>query len=257
MYQRRKSHFHGTCKYFGRIAALAAIAASPAFAEPENPYGGGSRIPHERETIDRGPHQTRMILKDFARCNVKAHRDDVRKYLLEDLGQAETAKLREKALSVSCLESEMGPGDLRLRLTGVSLQGALAEQMLSVDGLLSRPLDVAAIAPLHHSDLSPDDLKKLDAPAQAESLAQAYVFRFGECVIRADIAGSDALLRSEPDSDAESAAFGQLMPAFRSCVEVNHTLAGDKIEIRGTIAYNYYRLASAPRVPAPIAAAKN
>jgi len=64
------------------------------------------------------------------------------------------------------------------------------------------------------------------------------------------------LINSEPDSAAEGAAFGKLMPAFRSCVEVNRTLTGDKIEIRGAIAYNYYRLASAPRVPAPTVAAK-
>lgn len=237
--------------------ALGAAAASPAFAEPENPYGGGSRIPHERQTIDRGHHQTRLILKDFAQCNVKAHRDDVRKYLLEDVGQAETAKLRQKALSFSCLEKEIGPDDLQLRFTGVSLQGSLAEQMLAAEGLLSRPLDVTAIAPLHYSELSPEELDKLDATSRAETLAQDYVFRFGECVVRADVGGSAALLRTEPDSDAESGAFGQLMPAFRSCVEANRTLTGDKIEIRETIAYNYYRLASAPRVPAPITAAKN
>lgn len=255
MYKRSKSQFR-TCRSFGCFAALAAVAASPALAAPENPYGGGSRFPQQRETIDRGAHQTRMILKEFARCSVKAHPNDVRRYLLDDVGQAETAILRDRALSLSCLDREIGQSDLQLRLTGVSLQGALAEQMLSADALLSRPLDVAAIAPLRHPDLNPDALKKLDATARAESLAQEYVFRFGECVVRAGVAGSAALLRSEPDSDAENAAFGQLMPAFRSCVEVNHTLSADKIEIRGTIAYNYYRLASAPPAPAPTTAAK-
>ncbi len=129
--------------------------------------------------------------------------------------------------------------------------------MLGIDGLLSRPLDVAAIAPLHHSELSPEQVKKLDASALQQSLAEQYLFRFGECVVRADAAGSAALLRSEPDSDAESAAFNQLMPAFGSCVEMNRKLTGDKIEMRGTVAYNYYRLASAPRMSPPIATGKN
>jgi hypothetical protein len=234
---------------------VAALAASSVIAAPENPYGGGSRIPHQPETIDRGHHQTRLILKAFARCNVKARHDAVRKYLLEDVGQTETAKLREKAISASCLAGEIGSDDLQVRFTGVSLQGSLAEQMLSVDGLLS-PFDVASVAQLHHSDLDPKELKNMDSAARAESLAQAYVFRFGECVVRADVAGSTALLGSDQDSDAENAAFGQLMPAFRSCVEANRTLTGDKIEIRGTIAYNYYRLVSAPRAPTGIAAVK-
>jgi len=239
-------------KSLGCIAALAAVAASQAVAAPENPYGGGTRIPHNSETIDRGHHQTRLILRDFARCNVKAHHDDVRNYLLEDAGETETGKLREKALTFSCLDSAVGPDDLQFRMTGVSLQGSLAEQMLSVDGLLSRPLDVAAIAPLHHPDMNPDELKKLDADARAETLAELYVFRFGECVVRANVAGTAALLKTDPDSDAETAAFTALMPAFSSCVEANRTLTGDKIEIRGTIAFNYYRLASAPHVPTAV-----
>lgn len=251
MFERKKSGPHGILKMLAAIAVLAAVTASQALAAPQNPYGGGSRIPQSPETIDRGHHQTRLILKDFARCNVKAHHEDVRNYLLEDVGEAETAKLRRKALTYNCLDSAIGPDDLQMSLTGVSLQGSLAEQMLSVDGLLSRPLDVGFIAPLHHSDLNPDDLKKLDADARAQSIAQAYVFRFGECVVRADAAGSAALLKTEADSVAENAAFNKLMPAFRSCVETNRTLTGDKIEIRGTIAYNYYRLAFAPRVPAP------
>lgn len=235
---------------------MGAIATSPAVAAPENPYGGGTRLPQEVEHIDRGHHQTRMILRDFARCDVKAHRDAVRKYLLDDGGKEETAKLREKALSFSCLGGEIGSDDLQVRFTGLSLQGSLAEQMLPLDGLLSRSLDVAAIAPLHHSGVTPDELKKLDAAGRNETLAQDYVFRFGECVIRADVADSEALLRSEPDSDAENAAFGQLMPAFRSCVEANRKLTADKIEIRSSIAYNYYRLASAPRAPTTAASAQ-
>lgn len=247
--ERRMRHPRSLCRFFGAIAAAAGIATSPAVAAPENPYGGGTRIPQEVERIDRGHHQTRMILRDFARCNIKAHRDAVRKYLLEDVGQKETAKLREKALSFSCLDGEIGPDDLQVRFTGPSLQGSLAEEMLPADGFLSRPLDVAVIAPLHHSSLTAEELKKLDAAGRTESLAQEYVFRFGECVIRADVADSESLLRSEPDSDAENAAFGRLMPAFRSCVEANRTLTADKIEIRGSIAYNYYRLASVSRSP--------
>ena len=255
MYKRRKSQSGRILATFASIA-VAAVAASPCIAAPENPYGGGSRIPHEAETIDRGHHQTRMILQDFARCNVKGHAADVRKYLLEDVGEAQTAKLREKAVSFSCLNGAIGPDDLQVRLTGLSLQGALAEQMLKKDGLMSSPLDAATIAPLQHSELSADDLKKLNGALREEALAQEYVFRFGECVVRADAADSAALINSEPDSAAEGAAFANLMPAFRSCVEVNRTLTGDKIEIRGAIAYNYYRLASAPRVPTPTVAAK-
>ena len=256
VYQHKRSDFRNIWRRFAGTAALAAIATSAAWATPENPYAGGSRLPHETQTIDRGAHETRRILKEFAQCNVKAHRDDVRRYLLEDVGEAEEAILRDRAVDASCLDREVGDSDLQFRLTGVSLQGALAEQMLSAEGLLSRPLDVAAIAPLRHPDRTPEELKKLDAAARAQTLALDYVFRFGECVVRANPAASAALLRSEPDSAAENAAFGDLMPAFRSCVELNRTLTADKIEIRGAVAYNYYRLASAPRLPTPISATK-
>ncbi len=87
MQQRKKFHFRRLCKRIGSIAVLGAVVTSPALGEPENPYGGGTRLPQQVQTIDRGHHQTRMILKDFAQCNVKAHRDDVRDYLLKDVGQ--------------------------------------------------------------------------------------------------------------------------------------------------------------------------
>lgn len=236
------------------VVSLSVGFAAAAVAQ-ENPYGGGTRLPQRPETIDRGVHEARVVLQQFARCTVKARADDVQKYLLADVPQKEIAKLREKVLETNCIQAAIGPDDVALTLIGLTLQGALAEEMLTKQGLLAQPIDVRAVAPLHHSDLDPDDLKKADASGRERMLAEDYLFRFGECVVRADVSGSYALLRTQVDSSDEAAAFGRLMPAFGGCVERNRKLTGDKIAIRATIAYNYYRLGSAPRVPTPASAA--
>jgi hypothetical protein len=238
------------------VAAAAVLGSSaPALAQ-ENPYGGGTRLPQRPETIDRGFHEARAVLEQFAHCTVKARPDDVRKYLLEDVPQKEIDKLREKVLGTNCIQGAIGPDDVALSVVGLTLQGALAEEMLARDGLLAQPINVAAVPALHHSDIDPDELKKADPRQQQRMAAEDYLFRFGECVVRADIADSTALLRTPVDSSDEPAAFGRLMPAFAGCVERNRTLTGDKIAIRAAIAYNYYRLASA-RVPASAVTAAN
>jgi hypothetical protein len=238
-------------------ALVAAIVTSPALAAPENPYGGGTRIPQHAETIDRGFHESRVVLQQFAHCTMRNHADDVQKYLLEDLDERETGKLREKILNGNCLVGAIGPDDVELHLIGLTLQGSLAEEMLAREGLLSQPIDVVAVAPLHHSAITAESLRNADADAKRMMIAQDYLFRFGECVVRANVPDTYALLKSKVDSPDETAAFTRLMPAFGSCVEKNRTLTGDKTAIRAAIAYNYYKLAKAPRVPSPMTAAKN
>lgn len=237
--------------------AWALLTTSPAMSAPENPYGGGTRLPQQAETIDRGFHETRVVIQEFAHCTVKNHADDVQKYLLEDVGDQETAKLRNKVINGSCLQGAIGPDDVELHLIGLTLQGSLAEEMLAKQGFLSQPIDVSAIAPLHHSNLTAEDLRKADAAGRQMMIAQDYLFRFGECVVRSNVGDSFGLLKTKPDSGDEAAALGRLMPAFGGCVEKNRTLTGDKIAIRSAIAYNYYRLAAAPRLPVPSTVAKN
>jgi hypothetical protein len=237
------------------VSCCMGVLSTSASAQ-ENPYGGGTRLPQRPETIDRGVHETRIALQQFARCTVKNRAEAVKKYLLDDVGQQEIAKLREKALDASCLQGEIGPDDVELRLSGLSLQGALAEQMMAKQGLLSQPIDISTVAPLDHSPLDAATLHDFDAASRQMIEAEDYLFRFGECVVRSNVNDSLALLKSQPESAEETAAFTRLMPAFGGCVERNRTITGDKIGLRAAIAYNYYRLAEAPRAPNSTIAAK-
>lgn len=67
---------------------------------------------------------------------------------------------------------------------------------------------------------------------------------FGECVVRQSPASAKELLMTEPETTAESARFEELQPAFSICAQ-DKTMELSKILLRGTIAFNYYRLAQA------------
>ena len=73
----------------------------------------------------------------------------------------------------------------------------------------------------------------------------SYLSRYGECVVRADPAGSRALLAAKPETPEEASRFAALRLALATCLPEGHTLEFGKLALRGTIAVNYYRLAKA------------
>lgn len=184
-----------------------------------------------------------MVLKQLGQCLATKNPRDVQKYLLEDLNERETVKLRNKVLEGAWVCLDVG----KLSTIPMTFQGALADAMLRHDDLLAAPIDPSRVPPLRHSDLNEfaDSLKRA-SPAQRDMMiGMDVLFRFGECAVRADAQDAFALLKSEPDSAEESAAFAALMPAFPGCIQKNQKVVADKTNIRATIAFNYYRLAAA------------
>jgi hypothetical protein len=227
------------------LTASALTVATASVAQPRNPYGGGSRLPQkpEFESTHLDSHQSRVVLQRFSECLAKKRPADVQKYLLEQLDERGTLGLRMKVLrdAPACLRAD------RMQILPLTLQGALADAMLRQQNLLVQAIDVSAIPPLLHSSLedNSDSWRKANTAERQLMIAMDYLFHFGECVVRADVADAYALAASEPDSSQESAAFERLMPAFGNCVEKNRTLQGGKTEIRSVVVYNYYRLAAA------------
>jgi hypothetical protein len=69
-------------------------------------------------------------------------------------------------------------------------------------------------------------------------------FGFGECVVRANPNAAKALLLTKVETEEEARAFVQLLPAVERC-QPDGKLAPDKADVRGAVALNYVRLATA------------
>ena len=74
--------------------------------------------------------------------------------------------------------------------------------------------------------------------------AQQAVGAFGECIARADFAASDRLVRSEPTSDAERAAFAAIVPLISPCIEAGSSVSLAKPALRIIITDAAWRLAN-------------
>jgi hypothetical protein len=217
------------------LIASGLLLAGGAVAQPRNPYGGGTRIPEKSAASSYDFHQTRMVLQQFGQCLTKLKFRDARKYLLS-VDDNETEKFRSRLLddAGTCLDAG------ELQTVGMVFQGTLADAMLRQERLLTAPIDPRGISTLVQQSYL--DLRANGATQQA--IAQDVLSRFGECAVRADPAGAFDLLKSEPDSPGEQAAFSHLASTFPACVDKNHTITADKINLRAAIAYDYYRLAA-------------
>jgi hypothetical protein len=84
----------------------------------------------------------------------------------------------------------------------------------------------------------------------------AYLGRYGECAVRLDPAAARTLLLTEPETDAEAAAFNAMGTALGTCVAAGKSVSFGKAALRGSIAANYYRLAVAAHNAASTGAAR-
>jgi hypothetical protein len=185
--------------------------------------------------------QGRTQYKKFAECVVGKYSRDARSYVVEDLSEQETTRLREKMLDGECWRASTGMQP-PIATTGLKLQGMLAEVMLANEPGRGTLLDVKNIAPLNHQPVNAEERRKADPELLKFMDAMYYVFRAGECVVRADVTGADRLLKSGLASAEETEAVAALKPAFEGCPKWDSSYSPSIDELRATIAANYYRL---------------
>lgn len=123
-----------------------------------------------------------------------------------------------------CAEDQLGRATLRS--AGLPFAGSIAEALLENDGILA--------------DLEGKTAYRPGTPAiDARSASEFMAF----CAIRKDPAGTAAVLRSDPASAGEAAAFAAMGATLTGCVPAKSELEFSYQSIRALLALGAWRLA--------------
>lgn len=146
-----------------------------------------------------------------------------------------------------------------LDLARYGLAEALAPRALKG----SLPAGIAAVPPLAHSTVEFDEqafqrsarYKQLGpkslTQARAEVASYKFLTRFGECVVRRNPTAAHRLVMAPVDSAEERLAMAGVRPQLGLCIGEGQKLGMNLPMLRGSLAYNLYRLASAAKSAAP------
>jgi hypothetical protein len=203
--------------------------------------------------VDASPAVSRAVMAEFAGCVVRRKHDLAAEVVL-DPGQRLGSEEGRGLFISDCM-----PRGSQMQAKATQVRYGLAEALVVAD-VKAAPEDLSRVAPLQHPPFvdrpmpaevaaDPERVARWQAFAQAEQ-AYASLGPIGECVVRADPAGSLALLKTEAGSDAEKAAVGAIAAVLPGCVKKGEQLSINRFNLRGTLALNLYRLARAPRVAA-------
>lgn len=202
-------------------------------------------------------------LAAYATCTVREHHGLAARAVLSDL-DAEGLEKRfgdifiEKPVAwvADCRELHIANG-LAIWMKGEPLRMALAEALVKADLRDDTTVSFADRAPLHvsapnHSGepgaQSATAVSERNQKHDDQRLVQAWLWRFGECVVRREPVLAREWLLSRAGTAEDAAASRRLAPAFGSCLPEGQKLALGKEMLRGSVAVNYYRLAKAPPV---------
>jgi hypothetical protein len=149
-------------------------------------------------------------------------------------------------------------GGIAVSFDGEPLRFALAQQLVRFKWAEAGPVDFAAVPPLpkqqletkaaHDSRVAAEPSSKRRAELEevyAKSIATAWLFNYGECVVRREPAAAREWALSSSKAAGEGALVRRLAPAFGACLDEGESLNFDRELLRGTVAVNYVRLASA------------
>ena len=209
---------------------------------------------------------TRAMIERYGDCIVKNRRKAAAEVILKDVYSPVIRVKYPTLFDGECLDA---PRALiaRLALSGEQLKYALADALFERELAGRAAPSVAAVPPLPRDPPYPPPVPP---PANANnSTVTSYreaersynlwritdvASRFGECVVRTNPPYVRELLKTEPETAEESAAFRMLGGAFGQCLATGQKLTFSKQVLRGTVAVNYYRLDHASRRAMPEAA---
>ena len=213
--------------------------------------------------------KVRRVGAAFGDCVVKRRTREAQAFVLydpisdRDEDRRQTRLIQRVADSGCLLEAAQSMGGVEMHFPGDTMRYVLADALFRSELMNKPPLeDVSQLALLQHPKFNASKYQaeagKILKPKEAAELAEnrdkelsRIVFsRFGECVVRMDPKSAEQLLRTAVLSPEEDKAFAALKDALSVCVPENATVSLNKMTVRGTVAYNYYRLARAPRVAA-------
>ena len=218
------------------IALVAAIVgmgtAMSAQAQLKPETQTGSLIADQPHGLDA--KQAGIVRKQFAQCVFQSAKPKALA-LLEHSDTA-TIDLQGSGIKnvVKDLNMERCLGEQVLideRALGMKFGHDVLRDLMAEEAYLAKN----SVAPRLAADASPLKLNIVSTGSQlimAQELAT-----FGDCAIRRDVAGADALLRTMPGGEAERGAAAALAPALGACLVAGQTVTLKPANIRALVAH--------------------
>lgn len=211
------------------LLSLCATAATAQHMESPNPAPspppGDVFLPNSQDNLNA--KQVRQGMFKFARCVAGRHPKESSDFVLDATG-ASWATMSKKVDNDCVLAAVDNPGEeVRISSNSRDLLFSLADALVQKKLAGFDPSQIASAGKLPPSDI---------------------LATIGECAVRANPGGASDLMKARINSKEEMQAVEALVPAFSSCLPKDLKVHFDITTLRGTVAVNYYRLASAPRV---------
>jgi hypothetical protein len=191
----------------------------------------------------------------FGDCVVRAFPRVAHEAVMAEVSNEQMAERYSRLLSTNCMgRAQDAGGPDGIRFSGEMFRSTLADSLIRRSFAGAGPEDFSAVPPLWHfrleaqpnSEGAPDE-----AAAQRVRTAAAYNFmsRFGECVARLAPEPTRLLVLTRPGSADERAQFTALQPSMSACLTDGVSIRLSPVLVRGSLAYNYYRLAASASAP--------
>ena len=201
--------------------------------------------------------RTRELVESFAACSAKKNPGLAHQLLVSNDSRDDRYRklLDPTCLLISAPDERLGG---TLKMTSGLFMFALADVLVRRNLREFNPSAIRSAAPLPKREVLLHN-REHTQPAQngvvlvgpstprAEQEAIIALVMYGECVVRADPEGAGKLLETRLNSNDELNALKAMMPAYSSCLDQGLQLK-QRAQLRGTVAYNYYRLAYAPKL---------
>ncbi len=244
----------------GAIVMLVTAAAFQVSERSVEPGPGlGRQAGNPSQVTAYAKAETRRAHVLFGECVVKRYPKRAAEYLLQPyVNLADRNRQLDRMDLGDCLTNVVdGFSDIAMTLPGDTLRYAQAPPLVRASFGFAPVRDFKGVPPLRHAVYNEADFN-LDNPASAKARKEfeeakalqrgaTFLSRFGECVVRTDPANSFALTMAVPESVEDKARMAALVPVLASCLGPGQQLAFERSLLRGTIANNYFRLATAAR----------
>lgn len=238
------------------MTLLAALVLSASITD-----GTPQRSPalsYREDAARRRDNETRKVISRYGKCVVRRKAAAVSVFLLAEPKSKEFEQLTYDDINDAyCLAFAGWDQVVGAYFPAGTLSYTLAEAIVQKDFPGRRFQSFAHVPPLpprvvDRADFKPKPglrpSKRRDQrleQSRTAAFVSAFMYSYGECIVRTDPVGSHRLLMTEVTSPEESAEFGRLKPVLAACIPNQQKMAFNKASIRGAVAVGYYRLARA------------
>lgn len=201
----------------------------------------------------------RKAMHEYAACVIKTNRARASEAILANADNSTITRRYSSLMDGDCLGRTAG--EVQMSFEGDLYRYALADALVNAASVARSESTFADRLPLAHLPMPERsalnaELAKAKSRRQRERAQSSFdrqniiswMSHYGECVVREDPVKARLWILTPPGGSEETSRINELRPAFSACLG-NGTVKFDRINMRGTVAINYYRLAMATPVP--------